>query len=186
MEQDREHQGGASVHEGDDEVVDVVANGSGDSSAISPLDQLKQQYDEVQESRGHTADIDVPGYDGLLVAHYRLMTTKEVERLAKQFNKIKSISERNLLTASTILAAACEGISLTVNGEDQPLHEIKEYDTPVRFDSRLAETFGFEAKKSFDVMMAVFPTEWSIIDQYRKLSRWMSDTTKGDFEDFLV
>lgn len=167
-------------------VVEDAADENGDLSAASPLDQLKQQYKEVQESRGHTVDLEVPGYDGQLVASYRLMTTDEVERLVKRHNKIKSVTQRNLIVAMSILGAACEVISLRVKDELQPLHEIKELPTPIKFDKRLADALGFEATQSAEVITAVFPTEWSVIEHYRRLSSWMNDTTKEDFDDFLA
>jgi hypothetical protein len=166
------------------EVAEV--NGDGDPAAISPLDQLKNQYQEVQESRGHTVELNVPGYNDELVATYRLLTTDEVEKLVKRHTKIKSNTQKNLQIAMSILGAACEGIHLRVNGELQSLQEIKELDAPVRFNKTLADILGFDATSSRDVLLAVFPTDWSIIEQYRQLSRWMNDTTKEDFDDFLA
>lgn len=151
-------------------------------SALSIMDQVREQREELKEEEHHL-DLDIPGYNGLLVARYIPVRFQVIEKLAKAAQKDRSGVSKNVLASTDTLIEACQEIFLRVDGELQPIPTGS--GVPVTFEKRLAEALGFEATTAREVVAGVFANEFGVIDHNVRYSKWLRDVTKEVDDDFL-
>jgi hypothetical protein len=167
----------------DDELdAEFAANGDNPDNAISVLEQLREQREELKTGE-HRLDLDIPGYNGMLVARYKPLRWSIIEALTKKVRKDKSGVSKNVLASTDTLIEACEEIFLRVNGELTSIPTGA--GLPVKFDTRLAEALSFEAATVREVVAGVFPNEMGVIEHNVMYSRWLRDVTKEVDEDLL-
>lgn len=169
--------------EGDDVVDDEDLDGlSGD--ALTVMQQLRDQREELK-SGDHILDLDIPGYNGMLVARYKPVRFEIIEKLTRRAQKeAKRFNiSMNLLASTDTLIEACDQIMLRVNGELTPIPTGS--GLPVRFDSRLSEAMGFEAEEAREVVAGVFGNEFGVITHNVQYSTWLRDVTKEVDENLL-
>jgi hypothetical protein len=169
--------------------AEETQNGSGGRSA---MDALRRKHAELAE--GKTVKMPIPGYDGDLVAEYRLLdVTKELDRIQTNVrNTYKKLGEVALYATLDVLATACIGLYY-FNGEElRPLSEsIGPDEPPICYDDRLVEFLGLDisgAEGSFareTVKQTFGGNEQAIIDHGRRLNSWMSNTSNDVSEGFL-
>jgi hypothetical protein len=115
-----------------------VAEPEAEPGAAAPgsvLAALRTRAQQLRES--HTTDIDVPGYDGMLVARYKAVSLPRVFARASDFQT--PINPDWTLAADTLGMALVE--LLMRGGPDNSLHPLFT-DIPARFDDDLVECLG--------------------------------------------
>jgi hypothetical protein len=121
------------------------------------LARLRKQHAELRKER--TLDLRIPGWNGLLIARYSPVRAGEMRKLSNRINKLagQENAEADLAAAADLIITACREILTVVDGEKIPLATEAGSDSPVGYDSRLAEIVGFEAESARDVVYGVFP-----------------------------
>jgi hypothetical protein len=155
-------------------------------SSGSMMDQLRRKRHELEGRK--TVDIDVPGYDGMLVAEYRIIGTKELEQIGTKIEReFKAQGDRMLFAAIDGLLKACVQLYYSRDGDKVPISESFGPDEPpVTFDSRLAEFFNLNTESARDTLYAVFAeNEIAIMQHSEKLGRWLGDTSREVQRVFL-
>ncbi len=162
------------------------------AGAASLMDSIRAKHQGIVDSKETT--IPLPGYDGLLVAKYRLLNVKgELGAIGRKVEKAyKTVAEQGLYgTIDTMIMACIEILTTKEDGTLVPLSEFFGEDVPIRYDARLADFVGLlqdvENKTARQVVFAVFgDNEPMILEHGRKLSGWMRDTTRDVDDDFLA
>ena len=134
-------------------------------AAGSVLGRLRARRDDL--AADHRLDLDIPGYDGDLVARYRPLTAGEQTRLAGKVERAERIAgnenqegEAQLRTAMDTIIAACVEILARQDGQLVPLAAIIGSNVPVRYDEQLAEALGItDAGSARAVLRGVFPRD---------------------------
>lgn len=155
--------------------------------AENALDRLKEKRRKVRRAR-EPLKLDIPDYDGDLVAAYRVLDWPEMKALREKGNAMAATNDPGAelkVTADTI-AAACVGFYGQGREGLVPLNELKEEygDEPVIYDDRLADALGIETKSVRTLIFEMFPTDLSIIAHLAEISRWMESSRSEDDEDF--
>jgi hypothetical protein len=185
------------MHEASEEIEqrlkneDELVNGKQSVDQPSIMDKLRQARAELEEQE--TVDLEVPGYRGLLVARYHLLSGKELQKIGKrvrgQFRHIRDQQgEVVLAMASDTLINSC--IGLFYKDEDD-LHDISVNGVPLTYSSGNDLTDFFElpeAGTARDAILSLFGGEdrdIAIIEHYQRLYRWMRDTSNDVTADLL-
>lgn len=159
---------------------DGVPTGRPSAKPDSMLDRLRRTRKEIADSR--ETELEIPGYDGLLVARYKLLDSKEISGFAHKVRKQPADRQNVLVTADT-LAASCVGFLVRENGELRPLGH--EQDDPVCYDDRLASYLGYEANSAREAVLGLFgDNEISMLRHGADLGDWFSDTRSSVDEEF--
>lgn len=158
-------------------------NGAAPSNAF---DRLKARRRKLAEDK--TLDLPVQGYGGDLVVRYKLLdwdTLNEIETKALRSDNPRA----ELYGQMDTLIAACDMVLIKADGdkEPRPAHEADpSLGEPLRFDERLADKLGFEAKSAREVLVGVFDgNETAIPPIYQALSRWLSGARAQVDEEFI-
>lgn len=142
----------------------------------SLLEQLREKRRAAAAAK--TIDLPIPGYDGDLIARYRLLDVlvdgKQLgEKIRREFT---SQTERTFYGALDTLITACEGLYIRnqASGELEPLDP--DGQGPVCYDHRLAEGLELEASTARETLKALFNgEEVRILTHADQLGRWMAD-----------
>lgn len=166
----------------------------------SILDQVKQKRVEAQEP--HYTDIDIPGYEGLLVARYQVVEFKVFEAAEKRIKKDKS-GPKMLLMAIDQIINCCDQILVldpghpacveNDKGEKTDLRPIDpvaaEQGAPVKWEPRLAKLLDIPESEYLGqarlVVKAVFGNEPAIVQHSTKVGLWLKDTSR-DIDDVFL
>lgn len=99
-----------------------------------------------------TVDLDIPGYEGILVGRYRAVSISRFNRVAGDELHIPFLDWR---TAADALGTALVGLYGYRSGELVPLYESGD---PARYDAELAQTLGLGTTEhtARAVMVALF------------------------------
>jgi hypothetical protein len=123
-------------------------------------------------------DLDVPGYDGLLVIRFKWVPFSEI---SKNSEALKKIGNRGVLA----VAACCETLISTCQeflcrSEDGELHPLSQTDIPITFaDRRLADALGFDPSMNVrEYVKATFNNDYAVIDTANTVMEWLQDTSK--------
>lgn len=159
------------------------------AGAVSLFDGLREKHREIAARK--TIDIPIPGYDGDLVARYRVLdVTSEMSGIAKRVaREFTNTMEAQLWATVDGMIVACEGIFASDKGGNlHPLSEATGSDTPVKYDMQLAQFMGFTGVGSArEVVMELFGhNEVAMLDHGSQLSRWMSNTSRRVNEEFMA
>lgn len=144
---------------------------------------LRAKREALKED--HWLDLDLPGYDGLLVARFRPFPLEKQERKMAEFQKAQGRSPILLKAACDTLIDACEQLMVRKNPGEDPVPIDEDALPPIAFDNRAAELFGFTATTARQVVMGLFGTEQSILAMNVRVSQWMTDVTREADEDLL-
>jgi hypothetical protein len=150
----------------------------------SPIDELRQLRQELEDNK--SKDLDIPGYNGKLVARYGLMETKQLAKIGKRIQRqFRTRDERVLYASLDTMIASCEG--LYYRNDDGDLKPFGENGTPLNFsDPELATMLGFEASTARPIVMGVFGgNDLAVINHCMTLNRWMQNTGAEIDEDLL-
>lgn len=152
----------------------------------SIMDRLRSRRAAVGNEA--TTQLDIPGYEGELVATYRLMDSKELDAIGRKVTKQfpRDRAQQALFGSVDTLIAACVELGFRQNGTYTPLQEVAGTDYPVTYDSALAEFFGFETKTAREVLFGVFVgREPAILRHQMELAEWMTGA-EGDLAQDLL
>jgi hypothetical protein len=163
----------------EDSILDQIAR------PTSIVETLRAQREELRGD--HTVDMPIPGYQGLLIARYGVVTMKRAQEMGKIIQKVDK-DDRSMVGAVDTLIEACRGIYVKVTGEDgkevvQPIDPA--WSQPTLFDQHLADLLAFSAENARECVAQVFPTEQAILKHSILLSRWMQDVTIDLSEELL-
>jgi hypothetical protein len=177
------------VGEGLDQPTEVI-------QPNSVMESLRAKHRELRESK--TLDLPIPGYDGDLVARYRLLTMKELENIGNRVQKqVKNQGDRVLRASLDAIIVACEGMYYNRDGRLVPLSESISKDEPmIKYDDRLIEFLALELREDDPLeptlgparktVLAVFgENDIAILDHSRAIGQWSSDTSRDVTEAFL-
>lgn len=176
-----------TLHSGvppDDEMEEEVLNERQDL-----LNVVKTRQKELKED--HWLDLDIPGYDGLLVVRCRPYPISKTEGKMAQVRKaVEKNTPFMLSSACDNIVAACEQVMLRKGEGEEPMPidpEALEDGVPIKFDSRLARLLGFDEKVSSakEIIIELFPTEQAIVGFSGTLTQWLQDTSRKVNEDLL-
>lgn len=161
------------------------------NSSNSMMSRLREQHQKLASAT--TIDIDLPGFNGELVAKYRLLdVTHELQKIGQRVLREFSNNpgEQALYGAIDSMVMACEGLFFrNADGELSPLSEsIGPEEPPIKYDTRLLEFLGLPPEDTArGTVLALFArNEPLIVSHGQQLARWMRDTTKGVQSDFLT
>lgn len=125
--------------------------------------------DRVQARRkalqaNHTKTFDVPGYEGILKARYRVLTLKEMTRAENRADNEKVDEEtRTLYMFADVLVAACDAV---LDAEtDEPA-------VGGKWSAALAEDLGFDVKTPRQAVLAIIERELVLTNHYREMRAW--------------
>lgn len=127
---------------------------------------LRAKRAELEAER--FTEIDIPGWEGLLVARYHAVTWETVRSFADKENPTPG---EEVSTAWATLAAAChEVLSRDDDGE------LKSLATPgLKYEEKLARLTGDEISSTpFEVIDNLFPTEVALMTHYGMYMEWLS------------
>lgn len=132
-----------------------------------------------------TKAFDVPGYEGILKARYRVLTWKEIgqvgDRIAKNEKDLDKATAELYIAADT-LARACEAVY------DADLDESRKDDDPLPSGSRwsptLAHDLGFpEPQSARQAIFAIIARDTQVITHYRTMMDWQDGENQRIDED---
>jgi hypothetical protein len=156
--------------------------------AENRLDSLKEKRRKVRTKRD-PLKLEIPEYGADLVAAYRVLDFEELKKLREKGEEMAAANDprAELKVNCDTIAAACVGFyTLAEDDSEIPLNETEESfgDEPIVYDSRLAEALGVETKLVRELILAIFPTDLSVIAHVAQISRWMESTRANDDADF--
>ena len=175
-----------------DEAVEAEPETNGQAST-SLMDELRQSHTELVNDR--TVDITLPGYHGRLVARYKRLSFREVQRIGNRVEKMRS--KNNPMAAlygqCDVLAEALIGIQLRKDlnkPEDlEPLsHGFPQLgEGEVLWDGAAKLVLPDDAEQPTDArsaMRAMFGYNDLAVPQHQsELAQWMSAARAEDEED---
>lgn len=162
----------------------VATNGRGDAGSL--MASLRAKRDAIEANQHKTLDLDIPGYDGLLVASYRRVKWEVVSAISDWINESED-PRADLLGAADLLIACCDQMLTRKDDKLVPLHEAPGMDLegqPVRYEPRLADAFGYEQSSAREIVLGLFRNEFAVIDQHRDVMRWLWESKAKADEDF--
>lgn len=161
---------------------DPQGNGA-EGARATLLNQLRGKREELKED--HYLDLDIPGYDGMLVGRFRPFPIEKSEKKMREFQKLAGKAPMLLKAACDTLIDACEQLMIRKEAGTEPVPIDPDVDPPIAFDSRAAELFGFPAQTARQVVIGLFPTEQSIVALNVEVSRWMQTLQRDTDEELL-
>jgi hypothetical protein len=168
--------------EASESVAPVTAtNGHSDSPSL--LDNLRKARKEIGTDK--YLDLEIPGYNGELVARYHRLDWDVLRAIARKAEKSKN-PRKELNAQCDVLIAACEQILIRHQGVLKPLNvafpELGE--EPVRYDNRLTKALDFEAPNARGAVFGTFSNDLAVTYQHNELSSWMGESSQDEDEDF--
>lgn len=151
----------------------------------SLLDELRAKRAEATQDR--RLELDVPGYEGLLVVRYRPTTWEEDKKISEKLERSKN-PRKELYAALDTLITACDQILLRKHdGTLVPIEQEdpSQGDEPVRFDGRFAAIMGLETGSAREVVLATFKHNHRAIGVHgEELGKWLAEVNSEGDEDF--
>ena len=130
-------------------------------------------------------ELEVPGYDGLLLIRYRWVSLKDLSKNTENLQRIKESNEQNVAAAADTLIGTCDEFLVRVGDELQPLSD---NGVPITFgDTRLVGLLGFDTPKTVrDAVRSVFGNEYALIKTASVIIEWLQDTSLKVDQGFLA
>lgn len=156
----------------------------------SLLDNLRQKREKIGGPR--RLKLDIPGYDGELVAEYKPVSWDEMKKMAEKLER-SNHPQKELLSQCDLLIKGCVCIYLKRNDEAVPLNEVcraegitdmGDLDEPIRYDERLAKFLEFKTDTARQVVLGVFNNPLAVTAHHNLVGKWMQESQVEDDEDF--
>lgn len=147
--------------------------------------QIKEKRQELSQARH--LDLEIPGYNGLLVARYVPVDWDEMKKIAEKVERSKN-PRKELLAHADTLIIACDEIFARQDGELVPLHKAFGLPDaePVGYDDRLAGCLDIaDATTARQVLLRTFENDLAVTAQHNVVAEWMQESRQEDDEDFL-
>jgi hypothetical protein len=164
----------------------------GSTGPQSIRDGLKSKREAIGAKKWH--NIDIPGYDGELVARFKRMRWEALAEIAERAEQ--GHGKRKALNGhADVIATAVEELlirRMLPGGEEEltPMHELfaNEFGSvPVRFDPRLADFLDVKldgTPTARKVVFAVFNNDLAVTALHNELGAWMQSSKSEEDEDF--
>lgn len=155
-----------------------------DASEGSILDTIRKKRKAMSKERRKL--IDIPGYDGVLVAEYRPLPYEQMRKLLDRAAGAKD-SQAELNAVTDVLVQSCVQIlTRTEDGKLEPLNEaVPEFgDDPVRYDLRLAQAAEVQGERARLICQNVFDNDLALVDHNNDLIVWMKSSAREEDADF--
>ena len=155
-----------------------------EAGAQNLMETLRARREQALEDKEY--DLEIPGYNGDLVARYRHLSGKEADQIGTRvMNQTKQRTERTVHMAMDTMIAACTGMYARIGAELVPIDPNGD-GIPCGYDEELAQFMGFEATTAREVVRGVFVgNEMAIGAHSMQLQRWMSGDRRTMAEEFL-
>lgn len=130
-------------------------------------------------------DIQVPGYEGQLIARFRWVPAPELTATSKSIAAIKNPTQQQLAAAADALVACNDEILVKVDGK---LESLQHQGESVSFNngSGLLVALGLPpVTNARDCVFAVFGNDYALADVALRLMTWLEDTTRQVDEEHL-
>lgn len=154
--------------------------------ATSPIEYLRRRRKEIGEDR--TLDLDIPGYEGILVCRYQRLDWDELKKITDKASKSKN-PRRELIAHCDVLIKACQQFMIRKDGQLEPINnaypEVGE--EPVRYDQRLAAIFDISlsaGQGARTVVLALFNNDVAVTAHQGELVEWLSTSNAEDDAGF--
>lgn len=135
-----------------------VGAGHERSSGLAALDRIREKVSRGEANA--TKDLDVPGYDGELAVRYKVLPFERAREIELAAARDPS-DYRELRVMCDELIDACECVLW--RGEDGQMHPLEDgAGRMVRYDARLAEGLGLDAREAREVILGVFAKPKSV------------------------
>lgn len=164
--------------------VEAPVNTNGDGGSL--MASLRAKRDEIEQSQGLPLELDIPGYDGLLVCRYKRVKWEIVSEISDRINANPDPGA-DLNGSADLLIACCDEMLTRKDGQLVPLHEAIGLDLggkPVRYEERLAKAFGYEADSARQVVLGLFRNEFAVVQQQREVLAWLWESKSKADADF--
>lgn len=171
-----------AMPDGSDEVPEGLPEPE-DSGTL--LGELRKKREAIAEETD--LYLDLPGYDGQLIAHYKRLDYDQVRKIAERAEKSKN-PNRMLFAQCDLIAEACIEILILKDGNREPLyHAFPELgDEPVRFDNRLGQALGFDPEGSARrAVLGCLNNPLAVAPHHNELALWMQTAEGLEAEDFI-
>jgi hypothetical protein len=167
----------------------------------SILDRLKARRESVKKSR--TLDLEIPGYEGDLLARYKPVPFKVFEDDEKKRKKSKGKDPALLSAAIDQIISCCDMILVRDPGNpacvldnDGEVTDFRPIDvdaaeagSPVKWEQRLADLIDIPQEETRGiaklVVLRTFCNDAALIYHASRLGIWLRDTTKEVDDDLL-
>lgn len=161
--------------------MSTTADTAADAPRTQPgslADRMRARREHVEAQ--HTKTIDIPGYEGVLAAEYRILSWATINKIAARHDHLRDESLQMLYAAADTLITACEEI-----------HEVRA-DGSLRATGErwvaLAAAAG--AKLPDDAtprqaLLALFVHDTRVIEHYRDYSQWVRGHSPQIDEDVV-
>lgn len=167
--------------------------GSG-GSAESVMDRLRKKREAIGSNNVHF--MDIPGYDGELVAEFKRMRWEALADIAESAEA--GHTKRKALNGhADVIATACSQLLIrrTLPGGEEELTPMNELfseqfgSTPVRFDPRLTEFLELRIEgtpTARKVVFGVFNNDLAVTAFHNELGAWMQSSRSEEEEAFTT
>lgn len=169
--------------------------GSGDPAdggEVSVLERLKEKREAIGAKKFH--DMDIPGYDGELVARFKRMRWEALKDIAEQAEQ-STVKRKELNGHADVIATACEELFIkkVLPGGDEELTPLRELypeefgAVPVRFDPRLSTFLDLKIEgtpTARKVVFAVFNNDLAVTALHNDLGEWMQSSKSEEDQTF--
>jgi len=153
------------------------------ASNPSQFERLRRRREAIGQKR--TVDLPIPGYNGELVATYKLLSWEIIRSILRRMERNKGAGDRRELNAQVeTLVMACEEIRFrdpNNGGQLKPLIE----DETVRYDAKLAEVLGFEFVRPQHCLLETFGNDFAVSVHHGELIEWMQGSNEEADEEFV-
>lgn len=165
----------------DQELLEEYVETDGDGKRSGSLfEDLKRRRDQIGEERSIL--IDIPGYNGHLVARYKMVEWSQMRRIFRRMDKMKG-DARELYAMCDVLITCCDELLYREkpDGEPQSLEEGR----ITRYDDFLAANLGFEAPNARAVVLGVFKNDLALAAHHSELVDWLQSSREDVDEEAL-
>lgn len=150
------------------------------------LANLREKRKEISEARH--LDLEIPGYDGELIARYVPVEWDEVKKIGEKLNKSKN-PRRELYAQADVLARCCDQILVRVKGKLKSMGDVfPELGVErIAFDPNLAQALDFEINSHSPARSAVlqaFNNDMAVSAQHTEVMEWIQSSSREDDQDF--
>lgn len=159
-------------------VATDVAGETNEGSTM--LERLRARRVAIAKPRH--ADLDIPGYNGLLVLRVRPVAWKWLRDRTEAAQRDRS-GWRELNAHCDVIIQATDEILVRENDELQPINPDGE---PTRWDDRLVALLqlGDNVKRARDVVRATFNNDVAVSVFYAELMEWLQESNAEADEEF--
>lgn len=154
------------------------------TAADSVLETLKKRREVISADR--RLDLDIPGYNGDIVARYKPVPWDRLKKIAEKA-EASSSHRKELNAQADTIAMACDTLLVRIEEELIPLHEAYPDvfgDRPAKYDDRLGKLLGFDADTGRQAVLRLFRNDLAVTAHQTEIGTWQQSSRVEDDEAF--